>query len=57
MGYKYNANNQQLLDETEQNIVASIDPRDTGKSLYLVITEFDNCFAKLVFRFKSLSDS
>ena len=50
------ANNQQLLDELEQNIVICwwradqlrlrqiIDPRDTDKSRYFAITEFNNCF-------------
>ena len=50
------ANNQRLLDELEQNIVICrwradqlrlrqiIDPRDTDKSRYYAITEFNNCF-------------
>ena len=50
------ANDQRLLDELEQNIVIcrwradqlrlrqKIDPRDTDKSRYYAITEFNNCF-------------
>ena len=43
-------NNKQLLDDAEQNIVICmwlrqiIDLRDTDKSRYFTITEFNNCF-------------
>ena len=51
-GYKNSANNYQLLDEVEQNIVICqwravqiTDLRDTNKSPYFAIAEFNNCFA------------
>ena len=54
--FLYLTDNKQLLDKVEQNIVSRwiicrsrrlkqiIDLRDTDKSQYFAITEFNNCF-------------